>query len=205
VLDAQGLTCTRGERTLFDGLDLSLAPGELVQVEGANGSGKTSLLRALCGLVPLDAGRVLWNGVDMDEARIDFLAALTYLGHAPAVKQDLTARENLRVAGALSDIPAAMRVEQALERLALSDLADAQLRTLSAGQRRRVGLARLLLHPTPLWILDEPFTALDVTGKRILEGLVGDHCRASGMALVTTHQPADFGDLPVRTLHLRQA
>lgn len=202
MLNAERLTCSRGARTLFRDLDLALAPGELVQVEGANGSGKTTLLRALCGLVPLDAGTVRWDGADIDEARIEFLAALTYVGHAPAVKQDLTGRENLRAISALAGVPRATTIDEALAHLELRDLADTALRALSAGQRRRVGLARLLLHPTVLWVLDEPFTALDVAGKRILERLVRDHCRRGGMALVTTHQPADFGDLPVRTIHL---
>lgn len=201
-LEAQDLRCRRGGRTLFSGLALRLGPGELVQVEGDNGCGKTTLLRVLCGLSPPDAGTVRWGGDDIVEARNAFLGALTWVGHATAVKRDLTPRENLRTAAALATAPLATSVERALARMSLEAHADTPLRALSAGQGRRVGLARLVLQPTPLWVLDEPFTALDAPGKRLLEGLVADHCRGGGMVLLTTHQPADFRDQAVRRLRL---
>lgn len=202
ALEADGLRCRRGGRKLFDGLALRLDAGELVQVEGANGCGKTTLLRVLCGLSTPDAGTVRWGGEDIAEARAAFHAALTWVGHAAAVKRDLTPRENLRAAAALATTPPATGVDAALARMGLEAHAGTPLRALSAGQCRRVALARLVLQPTPLWVLDEPFAALDAHGKQLLEGLVAGHCRGGGMVLLTTHQPADFRDLAVRRLRL---
>lgn len=201
-LEAHDLCCRRGGRTLFSGLALRLEPGTLVQVEGPNGCGKTTLLRVVCGLAAPDAGTVYWGGEDIAEARAPFLGALTWVGHASAVKRDLTPRENLRTAAALATAPLAAEIDEALARIELGALADTPLRALSAGQCRRVALARLVLQPTPLWVLDEPFAALDAPGKRLLEDLVVDHCHGGGMVLLTTHQPADFRELDVRHLPL---
>lgn len=201
-LEAHDLRCRRGGRTLFSDLALRLDPGELVQVEGPNGCGKTTLLRVICGLSPPDAGTVRWSGEDIAEARAAFLGALTWVGHASGIKRDLTPRENLRATAALATAPLVTSVEHALARMGLEAHADTPTRALSAGQGRRVALARLVLQPTLLWVLDEPFAALDAQSKHLLEGLVADHCRAGGMVLLTTHQPADFRDLAVRRLRL---
>ncbi|MDZ7828028.1 MAG: cytochrome c biogenesis heme-transporting ATPase CcmA [Halofilum sp. (in: g-proteobacteria)] len=183
-------------------IDLHLAPGEVLQIEGPNGSGKTSLLRVLCGLVPPDAGHIRWDGTDIAEDPERFRRDLTFIGHTAGIKRDLTARENLEAAHAIAGGPAGIDHADALARVGLANDADVPLRRLSAGQARRVTLARLLTERSALWILDEPFTALDAEAKRMLEGFIVAHCEAGGMALVTTHQPADFGALPVRLLAL---
>ncbi|MEF8792356.1 cytochrome c biogenesis heme-transporting ATPase CcmA [Thiohalorhabdus sp.] len=202
VLEALDLACVRRDRTLFEGFSFRLDGGELLQIEGANGSGKTSLLRILCLFALADAGQVRWNGRDLEENRPEYLSQLTYIGHTPGVKADLTAFENLRVASALATGAPACHPDDALEAVGLAGFEDSPVRELSAGQARRVALARLLLQPTRLWILDEPFTALDRAGKRLMEGLLEDHCASGGMALITTHQPVDVGDAAKTRIHL---
>ncbi|SCX92019.1 heme exporter protein A [Thiohalorhabdus denitrificans] len=201
-LEGVGLSCVRRDRVLFEGFNLSLGPGELIQIEGANGSGKTSLLRILCLLALPAEGEVRWSGSNVEEVRPEFLEALTYIGHAHGVKADLTPVENLRVASALGAGWAAMDPDEALARIGLAGFEDKPVRELSAGQTRRVALARLLIHPTPLWILDEPFTALDRKGKAYVEALLREHCEAGGMALITTHQPVDLGAATMSRIHL---
>lgn len=183
-------------------IDFSLSAGELLQIEGANGSGKTTLLRAICGLVVPEAGRVLWDDVDAVHDPEALRRALTLVGHSGGAKRDLTPRENLQAALAIAGGGPARECAEALERVGLAARADTPLRRLSAGQARRVALARLLLRPNPLWILDEPFSALDRGGKTLLEELIVGHCKGGGMVLLTTHQPADFGPMAVRTLSL---
>lgn len=204
TFEAADLRCVRQDRTLFDGFGFRLSPGELIQIEGANGSGKTSLLRILCLLTLPESGEVLWGGVNAEEIRPDFLRELTYIGHTPGVKADLTAHENLAVAAALSG-GIALDPDEALARIGLAGFEDTPARELSAGQTRRVALARLLIHPTRLWILDEPFTALDPKGKAMVEGILGEHCARGGMAIITTHQPVDIGDHPVHLIHMGTA
>lgn len=202
VFEAVDLACARRDRTLFEGFSFRLGAGELLQIEGANGSGKTSLLRILCLFALADAGEVRWNGRSVEENRSGYLSHLTYIGHTPGVKADLTAFENLRVASALATEAAACHPDDALETVGLAGFEDTYVRELSAGQTRRVALARLLLQPTRLWILDEPFTALDRAGKRLMEGLLEEHCASGGMALITTHQPVDVGDAAKTRIHL---
>jgi len=199
-LVAERLHCAPGR--LDCEIDLRLAPGELLQVEGPNGSGKTSLLRALCGLAPTESGRVTWDGVDIAEEPEAFRRELTFLGHTAGMKRDLTARENLEAAHAVAGGPPGVDHDDALARVGLAGHGDIPLRRLSAGQGRRVALARLLTAGSALWILDEPFTALDANAKQLLETFIVEHCAAGGMGLVTTHQPADFGTLPIRLLAL---
>lgn len=194
------LRCAPGR--LREEIDFSLSAGELLQIEGANGSGKTTLLRAICGLVVPEAGRVLWNDVDITHDPEPLRRALTLVGHASGAKRDLTPRENLQTALAIAGGKSGQECSEALERVGLAARSDTPLRRLSAGQVRRVSLARLLLRPNPLWILDEPFSALDRTGKALLEELIVGHVRSGGMVLLTTHQPADLGPLAVRTLSL---
>lgn len=199
-LVAERLRCSPAR--LACAVDLQLAPGDILQIEGPNGSGKTSLLRVLCGLADAEGGQVRWNGVDIAEDPEAFRRDLTFLGHAAGMKRDLTARENLAAARAIGGGAAGGSLDESLARVGLAGRADVPLRRLSAGQARRVTLARLLTERAPLWMLDEPFTALDADAKRMLETLIVDHCHAGGMALITTHQPADFGDRPVRILAL---
>ena len=199
LLEARGLTCWRGGRLLFEDLRLSLAPGELLEIHGPNGSGKTTLLRVLCNLTHPESGEVRWRGRSLPEQREAFLAALRYVGHQDGVKLMLTVRENLEVAARLAG---AGEVEPALRRFGLESVADQAVRALSAGQRRRAALARLLLHDVPLWVLDEPFTALDDEGATLMQGLLAQQVGNGGAVLLSTHRPLVRGAPGHRRLEL---
>lgn len=201
ALTLEELSCVRDDRELFAPISLNVDFGEVLQVEGANGSGKTTLLRALCGLVPLESGRIRWHGREIEEAGSEYYGVLRYVGHAAGVKRELTPRENLAVTRALGAPSPAASADEALARLGLTPFADTPLRRLSAGQCRRVALAGLLAAPATLWVLDEPFTALDAEGRRLVEQLVGEHCAGGGVVVLSTHQPAELA-APVRTLRL---
>ncbi|HYR37364.1 MAG TPA: cytochrome c biogenesis heme-transporting ATPase CcmA [Burkholderiales bacterium] len=189
MLEATELECERGGRTLFRGLSFALAAGELLRVGGPNGSGKTSLLRILCGLLTPGGGEVRWKGAPIRGLREDYSRELLYLGHAPAVKDDLTPLENLDVACRLVGMQAHQEaLTWALNAFAVPDL---PVRKLSQGQRRRAALARLLLSESvALWLLDEPFAALDIAAASYTEELIGRHLAAGGSVVYTTHQPA---------------
>lgn len=160
-----------------------------MQIEGANGSGKTSLLRILAGLSRPSEGSVLWNEVDILTQRSDYYAQMAYLGHALGVKTDLSPVENLKMALALAGLPVALEgLYQALEQTGLAGKEDLPARFLSAGQKQRVALARLLVCPARLWIIDEPFTALDVSGVGLVCGLLERHLEQGGMVVLTSHQ-----------------
>lgn len=169
---------------LFSGLDLTLEPGRLLTLTGPNGSGKSTLMRILAGLDAPDAGRVFHTGYDEGERR----AGLHYYGHRDGLRDALSARENVAFATVLLG-GGGSSVPDALARMGASRLIDLPVRVLSAGQRRRVALARLLTAPRPLWLLDEPLTALDAAGQALIAALVGEHLAGGGAALVATHQP----------------
>jgi heme exporter protein A len=188
MLKVSGLTCSRGERQLFADVSFSLAAGEWLHVQGENGAGKTSLLRLLVGLSPADAGEIYWRGVAASEA--DFHRDLLYLGHHAAVKDDLTPLENLCLSAALDGIPLDEKAAlAALVRLGLRGREALPVRVLSAGQKRRVLLARLLTRPAALWVLDEAFNALDSGAVQLLGELIGEHLAKGGLAVLTSHQP----------------
>ena len=191
MLEAADLECERGGRTLFRALSVSLEPGEALRVAGENGSGKTSLLRILCGLLAPTHGEVRWKGSPIGRLREEYARELVYLGHAPAVKGDLTAAENLFMACALSGLSTGeAQREEALARFGLP--ARVPVRKLSQGQRRRAALARLALGAAPLWLLDEPFSALDTHGIELLRGLLLAHLQKGGAIVFTTHQDPGF-------------
>jgi heme exporter protein A len=201
MLETHDLSCERGGRRLFSGLNVALGAGELLQVRGANGSGKTSLLRILCGLLPPSAGEVRWKATPIQALREDYSRQLVYLGHAPAVKDDLSAAENLAIACRL----AGQRhtdgaLAAALARLGLAGMHQ-PVRKMSQGQRRRAALARLALsQAVPLWLLDEPFSALDAAGADLLRAILEEHLRRGGTLACTTHQ--DPGIAPSRVVDL---
>lgn len=184
-LTVRGFGCQRGGRVLFSGLDLDLAPGDLVTLTGPNGSGKSTLMRMLAGLAPAEEGSMVFSGREELDAMHTFLH---YHGHREGLRDALTARENLAFAVTLLGGRAEDALP-ALERMGVRRLADLPVRVLSAGQRRRVALARLLAAPRPLWLLDEPLAALDVAGQTLVGELVSEHITAGGSALVATHQP----------------
>lgn len=189
MLTATGLSCIRGERRLFSGIDLAVAPGEWLHLQGENGAGKTSLLRILVGLTPAADGEIRWKGEPVRALGEDFRREMVYLGHHAAVKEDLTALENLQIAAALDGADLEERdALAALFRMGLKGREELPVRVLSQGQKRRVLLARLLARKAPLWVLDEPFTALDVKAVQMLSDLIAEHVGAGGMAVLTSHQ-----------------
>ena len=187
-LQAVDLECVRDDRVLFRGLNFTLEPGQILQVQGRNGSGKTSLLRILCGLSPPAEGEVRWCGENIQSSRPEYFAELAYVGHAHGVKGELTPVENLNLARGLGRA-SGMEPVEALEHLGLAGYEDVPSRFLSAGQRRRVALARLLILQARVWVLDEPFTALDVHGVDFIESMLLGHKNRGGMVMLTTHQP----------------
>lgn len=189
MLEAVELQCARGERTLFSELDFQLRGGELLRIAGANGSGKTSLLRILCGLLAPAYGSVRWQGEDIRRLREEFWGRLVYLGHANAIKDDLTAAENLGIACTLAGRKAADgELRAALDQLGIGSSTHRPARVLSQGQRRRVALARLALSSqSPLWILDEPFTALDTRAVEIVQEMIANHVARGAAVVYTTH------------------
>ncbi|PKE31764.1 heme ABC transporter ATP-binding protein CcmA [Rahnella sp. AA] len=209
MFEALNLSCVRDERTLFSGLSFTVLPGEIVQIEGRNGAGKTSLLRILAGLSSADTGEVRWQGVSTRRQRDVFHQELLYLGHQPGVKSVLTAFENLAFYLSVSSQPArdnaAEAIYQALENVGLLGYEDVTVAQMSAGQQRRVALARLWLSNAPLWILDEPLTAIDKQGVATLITLFEDHAEQGGMVLLTTHQDLQGVNRDVRKIRLTSA
>ena len=197
MLEARELLCERDERTLFSGLSFTLNAGEWVQITGSNGAGKTTLLRLLTGLSRPDAGEVLWQGQPLHQVRDSYHQNLLWIGHQPGIKTRLTALENLHFYHRDGD------TAQCLEALAQAGLAgfeDIPVNQLSAGQQRRVALARLWLTRATLWILDEPFTAIDVNGVDRLT----QHTEQGGIVILTTHQPLNVAESKIRRISLTQ-
>jgi heme exporter protein A len=190
MLEANDLACVRGERTLFDGLTFEAKQGTLLRVAGANGSGKTSLLRIVCALLLPVRGEVRWKGEDVRALREEYWKELVYIGHMNAVKDDLTSVENLEIGAALAARPIAREPAlTALELFGIAHCASLPARVLSQGQRRRVALARLAVSSAcPLWVLDEPFTALDAAAVTLMQSLVSEHLGRGGTVDLTTHQ-----------------
>jgi heme exporter protein A len=199
LLVARDLLLLRGERCLFRGLDLAVPAGALLLVEGPNGSGKTSLLRALAGLLPPDEGEVLWRGESARRQRQAFHAELAWLGHRPGFKGDLTLGENLGLEASLRRLSS--RPEEALRRVGLAGLERLPFRLLSAGQQRRAALARLACSGATLWLMDEPFTNLDAAGRALVGELVTGHLSGGGLAVMASHQDPGIA-APVERIRL---
>lgn len=186
-LDVRGLRLERGPRLLFDGLSFSAPARSIVQLQGANGCGKTTLMKTLAGLVTPDAGEILWQGQALATLPT-FRASLTYIGHHGGLNTELTPLENLDFIAALAAAPRRLGVAAALRALNAAEFAERPVRYLSAGQRQRVTLARLALFDTRLWMLDEPFTALDHASRALVEALIDQQVEAGGTVLIATHQ-----------------
>jgi heme exporter protein A len=203
MLEVAELECVRGDRRLFTDLSFSLAQGELLYLHGHNGSGKTTLMRAICGLFHPSAGEISWNGESIRELSEEYTREVIYIGHKNGIKDDLTALENLQILSTLDGVH--MTEEQAwdsLERIGLRGYEDLPTQVLSQGQKRRVALARLLAHEAKLWILDEPFTALDKDAVAMLQEVIRTHVDGGGLALLTTHQEVQLTDGQVKRLQL---
>ncbi len=202
LLELKGLNCTRGERRLFRDFSLNIEKGEILQIAGANGSGKTTLMRVVCGLYLAEEVQLAWHGTEVRSA-LQYADELLYIGHRPALRSSLTVAENLRwfcsLGGQRLD---RISLNPLLEQLQLAGYEDEKVTHLSAGQRRRVALARLQLISASLWLLDEPFNALDKAGVALLRSWIAHFVDGGGSVLLTSHQEIEFGAIPVRRIEL---
>ncbi|MDP1594190.1 MAG: cytochrome c biogenesis heme-transporting ATPase CcmA [Gallionella sp.] len=203
MLEVSNLACSRGDHRLFSDLSFALHPGQIMQIQGANGSGKTSLLRTLCGFIIPDDGKISWCGENVRELDEAYFAQMMYLGHLNAIKDELSALENLRISAGLSGTELNEKdAIAALRRMGLRGRERLPTKVLSQGQRRRVALARLLVSDAKLWILDEPLAALDVGAVALIQELIAEHLARLGMVIFTTHQPLHVAGMEMRCLSL---
>jgi len=202
TLKVTDLTCRRRDRALFNHINFTLSNGQVLHIHGANGSGKTSLLRILCHLDQPQSGCVHWCSEKISECRETYHSALNYLGHTLGLSQYLTPVENLQLSCELHQRSAAAGILEVLAEFGLAQVVNEWVMNLSAGQQRRVALARLRLIPTTLWILDEPLAALDQCGIRLLENLLESHAKQGGIVIYTSHQALVLNDIHVRQLEL---
>ena len=206
MLEVSNLACSRGDHRLFSGLSFALHPGQIMQVQGENGSGKTSLLRTLCGFLTPDEGAIAWCGASIRDLDEEYYAEMLYLGHLNAIKDELSALENLCISAGLAGVELDEKAAiAALRRIGLRGRERLPTKVLSQGQRRRVALARLLVSDARLWVLDEPLTALDVGAVGLIQELIAEHLARQGMVIFTTHQPLQVAGMEMRTLTLTRA
>ena len=204
ALRADGLACARGDRTIFTGLGFDLSNGGLLRISGPNGSGKTSLLRLICGLLDPASGTLEWNRAPIGSLGEDYRHELAYVGHLNGVKDELGVLENLTHAARIAGVPAgADQIAEALKQFSLDRLKRLQCKFLSQGQKRRLALARLWLCTSKnLWVLDEPFVALDLAGIAVVRSLIEEHLAAGGMAVLTTHQEIEIASAAIQRIEL---
>ncbi len=200
--EVSGLECIRQDIILFQDISFKLQSGDLLQVDGVNGSGKSSLIRILAGLMQPSAGEISWRGRNISECRYQYQKEMSYIGHLNGVKNTLTADENLEIMKALSGSPQSIPLSEVLAKLELGGMDGITLNRLSAGQKRRVGLARLLVTNSKIWLLDEPFTSLDSSGKSVIEQLIVEHSLQGGITVFSTHQPVEIEGCSIRHIHL---
>ncbi len=201
ALQAHGLSCIRGEKTLFADISFQVSSGECLHVRGENGVGKTSLLRLLTGLSKAESGEVFWNGQSIFSDASSYHRQLLFLGHRDALKEELTALENLQMYAMIDDVNlSAHKALAALWRFGLRGRENLPVHYLSAGQKRRVLMARMLTRQASLWILDEPFNALDINAVKELEHLIASHLDCGGMLILTSHQAIELPKIKVLDL-----
>ena len=204
TLSFHQLGCNKGGRQLFQGVNCSLQSGQWLYVAGANGVGKTSLLRMLCGLSPVETGEIRWNAIPIQSQTDIYRQNLCYLGHLNALQEAMSVHENLLFSCALGGTqPSSDELQKVLSRFGVGGRSAQLVRHMSQGQKRRVALARLALSPARLWILDEPFVAMDEAGIKMLADLIAEHLTQGGMTVLTSHQHVPIGDIPAQVLELR--
>ncbi len=200
VLVAEDLSCLRNDQLLFEGININLLSGEVLQVAGANGSGKTSLLRILSGLALPEEGNISWNGEAIQYVRSKYVQDMHYIGHTNGIKAELTPLENLVIAQALTIPRQGFSCEDALAQMEIEDLADIPVRKLSSGQRRRVALSVLLITQARLWILDEPFTSLDGSSRLVVKQMIEAHACTGGLTVIVTHEPLELPNITFKKI-----
>jgi len=204
TLSFDKLGCSKGGRQLFQNIDCTLESGQWLYIAGANGVGKTSLLRMVCGLAPIESGEIFWNAAPIHAQREAYRQDLCYLGHLNALQESMTVNENLRFTAAMGGVaPDAEQTREVLARFGVGGRGQQLARHLSQGQKRRVALARLALRQARLWVLDEPFVAMDEAGVNMLADLIAEHLSKGGMAVLTSHQQVAIGAIPAQVLELR--
>tara|TARA_B100000446_G_scaffold8648_1_gene8207 strand:+ start:317 stop:931 length:615 start_codon:yes stop_codon:yes gene_type:complete len=202
VLTAHEITCIRGQRALFTGLNLTIDAGEILHIEGSNGSGKTSLLRILCGTTQPDSGTVLWRSQDIRTCRSTYYEHLAYVGHSNGIKLELSPAENLSCLAAVKGFAIDFQIDEVLAQIGLSPVRDVPCIHLSAGQRRRVAMSWLFITRASIWILDEPLTAIDQDGINLARFRFSRHLDNGGLIVLTGHQHLQFDGRKIKTLHL---
>jgi len=203
LLETRELTCVKDDRVLFDQLNITLNDGQILLVEGQNGSGKTSLLRILTGLNLPESGDVLWQGSPISEVGSEYYEQVNYVGHHDGIKRDLTCLENLRLVQAMGK-PMPIELDDALEKVNLLRFGDNFVATLSAGQKRRLALARLVVTEARLWIMDEPFTSLDKASMAMFQRMFEQHLEQGGVIVMTSHHDIEMPDSDVQRLNLSE-
>ena len=197
------LGCTRGDKRLFNNVNCEVNGGQWLYVAGVNGVGKTSLLRMVVGLAPIESGQILWNDVSIHSRREEFRRDLCYLGHLNALQESMPVHDNLRYTAALAGLsPSIDEIDAVLARFGVPGRGQQLVRHLSQGQKRRVALSRLALNRARLWVLDEPFVAMDDAGVRMLAALIAQHVQKGNLAVITSHQQVDIGGLTPQRLEL---
>jgi len=203
LLQTRDLSCVKDDRVLFEGMNLSLDAGQILLVEGKNGSGKTSLLRILTGLSLPESGDVLWQGRPISEVGADYYEQVNYVGHHDGIKRDLTCLENLRLVQAMGK-PLPIDLDEALDKVNLYRFGDNYVATLSAGQKRRLALARLVVTEALLWIMDEPFTSLDKASMAMFQEMFEQHLEKGGVIVLTSHHDIEMPQSDVVRLNLSE-
>lgn len=204
MLEVINLACVRGDNQLFEDLSFVLAEGEVLYVHGPNGSGKTTLLRAICGLVIPEAGEIVWDGKETRKLAEDYRRHIAYFGHLNGLKEELTALENLAISAHLAGVDVTEEeISSVLAKLGVEVCQELPASVLSQGQKKRTALARFVLNKSKLWILDEPFTALDVAAVAVLQTVITEHVQQGGMVVLTTHQEVELEGVNVRHIHLK--
>ena len=203
LLQTRDLSCVKDDHVLFEGLNLDLSPGQILLVEGKNGSGKTSLLRILTGLSLPESGDVMWQGSPISEVGPDYYEQVNYVGHHDGIKRDLTCLENLRLVQAMGK-PLPIDLDEALQKVNLYRFGDNFVATLSAGQKRRLAMARLVVTEAQLWIMDEPFTSLDKASMAMFQQMFEQHLENGGVIVMTSHHDIEMPGSDVVRLNLSE-